>query len=96
VTRYTKGRRLEWKTQRRLEALGYHTLRTAGSHGPFDVHAWSKREAYYIQVKANKGPDKKELRKLALTPVPPGAEKQIWIWRDYKPEPEIIEVGGET
>ena len=93
MSNYAKGRRLEWKTQRLLEDAGFSTMRTAGSHGPFDVHGWTKFDAVYIQVKANRKPSPSERRKLSLTDVPPWAKKFIWVWHDYKKEPEVIEVG---
>ena len=37
---YLAGRKKEWKVQEALEAEGYMTFRTAGSHTPVDVLAF--------------------------------------------------------
>ena len=42
---YQAGRRFEYESMRRWEAKGYETMRTAGSHGAFDVVAvrWDRK-----------------------------------------------------
>lgn len=37
---YLAGRRFEYEVMRAYEEMGYKTLRTAGSHGEFDVVAY--------------------------------------------------------
>lgn len=37
---YLSGRRFEYDTMKRWKAKGYEVLRTAGSHGAFDVIAY--------------------------------------------------------
>lgn len=37
---YLRGRRLEWQVKKDLEAEGWIALRTAGSHGHWDVIAF--------------------------------------------------------
>lgn len=37
--RYTAGRAFEYKTKAHWEGLGYTVIRSAGSHGPFDLVA---------------------------------------------------------
>ena len=34
---YLAGRRLEWQRKKHYENMGYTVLRSAGSHGPFDL-----------------------------------------------------------
>lgn len=34
---YLRGRRLEWQVKTDMEKLGWIALRTAGSHGPWDI-----------------------------------------------------------
>lgn len=36
---YLRGRRLEWQVKKDYEAAGYKVMRTAGSHGDFDLIA---------------------------------------------------------
>ena len=54
VKAYLKGRRIEYKCKRELEELGYTVLRSAGSHGPFDLIAIhpAMKTILLIQVKA--------------------------------------------
>ena len=37
---YRRGRQLEWQVRKDLENMGYHAMRTAGSHGEFDIIAY--------------------------------------------------------
>jgi predicted RNA binding protein YcfA (HicA-like mRNA interferase family) len=39
MTNYTRGRAKEYRVAKRLRAQGWTVLRTAGSHGPFDLIA---------------------------------------------------------
>lgn len=49
---YLAGRRLEYDLMRLYEERGFSTLRTAGSHGAFDVIAYDeKRKPVFIQCK---------------------------------------------
>jgi hypothetical protein len=50
--KYLSGRRLEYESMRRWETKEYHCMRTAGSHGQFDVIAirW-ERKPEFIQCK---------------------------------------------
>lgn len=51
ITPYERGRRMEQQAVEDLRKLGYEAQRTAGSHGPFDVVAWSAGFVWLIQVK---------------------------------------------
>ena len=90
-TNYRKGRRLEYKTMRVLERAGYETLRTAGSHGLFDVVAFSSVNVRCVQVKGNNYVSALEREKLELLRLPDNCTKEIWRWPDRAREP-IIEV----
>jgi hypothetical protein len=49
---YRAGRRLEYECMRRWEEKTYHCMRTAGSHGLFDVIAIkAERRPEFIQCK---------------------------------------------
>lgn len=48
---YAAGRRAEYKCIEHLREEGWPAVRTAGSHGPFDVVAWSGKHILLIQVK---------------------------------------------
>jgi len=53
MTRYQKGRSLEYYVKRRLESEDYLVMRTAGSHSPFDlicVNMDGSGEVLFVQV----------------------------------------------
>ena len=90
MTNYERGRRAEYRTMRRLEEEGYHTARMAGSHGPFDVHAYDAQGFVLVQVKyGNRWPGPEEMESIELEPVPPNAKKQVWLWRKGARAPEV-------
>ena len=55
---YESGRRQEYQVRNKWRELGYMVLRTAGSHGPFDLVAIhpQRDEILLIQVKRVGGP----------------------------------------
>lgn len=55
-TPYQAGRYYEYQCAKQLRAAGYEAVRTAGSHGPFDVIAWNNDELKLVQVKKASGP----------------------------------------
>jgi len=50
-TPYEAGRRAEYAAIAQLRIEGYQAVRTAGSHGPFDIVAWKDRDLLFVQVK---------------------------------------------
>ncbi len=82
MTKYAKGRRLEWKTRDVLVSEGYQVARMAGSKGPVDIIAWNGQETLFIQVKANNPPGPGERDVLRTLPVPPHSRVQFWVWKD--------------
>ena len=51
---YIRGVNLERLLMSQLRARGYKVMRSAGSHGLIDVHAWNATESLYYQVKSGK------------------------------------------
>lgn len=88
---YVSGRAKEYQTKKALEKLGYGCTRASGSHGPFDIIAYSKSEIRFIQCKKQ---DKavgniekayaEDLKKMRLQEVPPGSKKELWIYTNRK------------
>jgi Holliday junction resolvase-like predicted endonuclease len=82
TTRYTRGRDSEYRAQRDLEAEGYTTFRTAGSHGEADIIALNDKEIRLIQIKTYQkratgyGDD---IAHLADLVTPPNASRELWI-----------------
>lgn len=68
---YLRGRRLEWQVQKDLEKAGWHAVRTAGSHGAYDIIAFKYLSSgtlhlRCIQCKTAKGVTEASLKKLML------------------------------
>jgi len=86
---YDRGVEKERKAQEQLEEVGYETMRTAGSHGLFDVIAYGPSNARFIQVKRVKQDQswKSEYdnakEKLETLPEINPVSVEIWIWEDY-------------
>jgi Holliday junction resolvase len=94
MNNYRRGRAKEYQTQRLLEASGYFTVRSAGSHSPVDILAFSSLGARLIQVKlgsANVSPHEREV--LKNLPRPANCTVEIWRWKDRVREPMIERVG---
>ena len=67
-----------------MEALGYFTIRAAGSKGKTDVLCWDDRQYIHIQLKSFKtkpGSYAAELDRLRAVPVPPNGSREFWIWK---------------
>lgn len=51
-TNYERGRALEYKIKAQLEEQGYAVMRSAGSHGPYDLIALDRTgKVRFIQLK---------------------------------------------
>lgn len=62
-TNYLRGRNFEYKVKKYLQEQGYHVLRTAGSHGMYDLIAIKfelQPSIIFIQCKARLGSSRKE------------------------------------
>lgn len=73
-TPYTAGRRAEYAAIKQLRQEGYAAVRTAGSHGPFDIVAWNTQRVILIQVKKVKAP-------LDIKPALAKAKAEMWTGR---------------
>ncbi len=88
-----KGTRLERAAKRRLEEKGYVVIRSAGSHGPFDLVALKSRtpdagttlgglgesdEVLCVQVKANRKPTKVQVEAMSNLHV----ASEVWVHKD--------------
>ena len=73
MSNYTAGRAKEYKVMKFLDKQGYTTLRTAGSHGDWDVLAYKEGDCVeVVQVKYNKEgmPTKNELIRFETAALP--------------------------
>ena len=93
-----KGRRLEHKTIRVLEAAGYDCTRAAASKGTWDIVAMNEDNLRLIPGQANHPPGPKERQSLAGAKAPPLASREFWVWKDNVREPliKILLKGGRS
>jgi len=84
-----KGTRLEHKTMRVLEGLGYDCSRSAASRGTWDVVAIGAEDFRLVQVKANRRPGAEEMERIRTAVVPDNCTREIWVWKDRIKQPEI-------
>lgn len=89
---YTKGYRSERRVIRDFGRCGYQCMRSAGSHGPFDIIAWNSSALVFIQVKAGGDLSPAELEILRAIPTPPHSRKLIIRFRDRVAMPDVTEV----
>lgn len=87
-----KGRRLEHRSRRLLEAAGYAVVRAAGSLGTWDLVGLSPAGVALVQVKANRPPSPADLEGLRDFPAPPNTVKLVHVWRDRQRAPDIREL----
>ena len=75
----SKGTRIERQLIEHLETNHNPTrcIRSAGSHGPFDIVAFSNFEVGLYQVKANHNPTREEFLAMQQFPVPYGVVKSF-------------------
>jgi len=92
MTAYRKGARREHATMRLLEADGYVCIRAAGSHGAFDVVAFSAADVVLVQVKSNRWPGTAEMAALRAFPTPPHTRKEAHRWRAGTRTPDVRRV----
>lgn len=84
-----KGTRLEHKTMRRLESVGYCCTRAAASLGAWDVIAIGPHDVRLVQVKSNRWPGSVEMEALELFQCPAEVSKEVWRWNDHARDPMI-------
>jgi len=84
MTNYRRGYDAERKAKEKLEGEGYYVMRSAGSHGQFDLIAIGSMEVLAIQVKRSKVNKihYPEMDELKFWIFPPIVHKQFWVWLD--------------
>lgn len=95
ATNYSKGRAYEYKAKKLLEEQGYTVLRTAGSHGPWDILAFRDpcEPVRCIQIKSVKS--ERQRKKLLgdfldtildLDETEPNRtwKPELWVWQARK------------
>jgi len=91
---YPKGYKRELIAKKILEAQGYNVIRSAGSHGPWDLVAYKDREIRFIQIKSYRpGPASRE--KMLQGPGGPlDVSREVWVYRKREGF-EVYNHGGD-
>lgn len=82
ATHYEHGRAAEYACMRELAAEGWSVARMAGSHGAFDVIAWSADRTRFIQLKTfiDRCPSfKEDITKMTDTVLPHCGVAELWV-----------------
>jgi Holliday junction resolvase len=81
---YSTGYRAEREAGKILEQEGYYVIRSAGSHGVFDLAGFSKRGVRLISVKVIGYNEKrifgKHQEEIKSFPVFPFVQKELWVY----------------
>jgi len=77
MTRYQKGRRLEYRVKELLEREGYFVIRSSGSHTPVDIVAINESEVVLIQC-CTKKDKKRKARELSQVVSPRCVRKMVF------------------
>lgn len=89
---YSRGRIKEWEVMKTLGAAGYRCVRSAGSHGPWDVCAVGPMDTILVQVKLSKtgyvAPS--EVSDFKEMPTSKWTRKEVWVFTKHKRYPEVI------
>ncbi len=94
MTAYRRGARLEYLARDRLRQQGYVVVRSAGSHGPFDLIAVNAQRVLLIQVKQKGQSVRLALEHLAAVHTPHSVRKQVWVY--HRGQWRVIDANGDT
>jgi len=89
---YAKGRRFEYRAKEKLEKAGFYVMRSAGSHGVFDLLAVKPGVVLGVQCKENGRLTKAEFKEImttaeryGITPILAYKENRTVVFRELKP-----------
>ena len=75
---YRAGTRLEYLAAKELRAQGYAVVRSAGSHGPWDITAVGLGHIKLIQIKAAGAADEQARSLLSSFSAPGCVRRELW------------------
>jgi Holliday junction resolvase-like predicted endonuclease len=90
MTNYNRGRAKEYALMKQLKEDGYTVLRSAGSHGDFDVIAYKdKSELHMFQLKYTEGgkPTANELKRFEESPIPESTRAYLVCYKKGQSSP---------
>ena len=90
---YKKGLRNEHRSIAFLEAAGYRCIRSAGSHGEWDIWAVGAHDFVFCQTRTRDWPGPVERQMLAeWGPCPKNTRKLLHRWRNGQRHPDVMEL----
>ena len=92
ATNYDRGRAREYRSMNLIEVAGYEPIRSAGSHGTWDVIGVSDTGILLVQVKLNEKPTPAEYEAMHRAACPPNGKKLLHFYRTGRHLPEIEEL----
>lgn len=88
-----EGYRTERKAMEILRRSDFYVVRSGGSLGPIDLVALRRDAVLLIQCKTNRSPSLEEMECIReYSRALPNARCEVWLFRDYASEPEIVRV----
>lgn len=85
---YKSGYRAELRAMLTLKREGYYPIRSAGSHGKFDIVGIGEKNIKLIQIKRVKFGSKlkfdDEIKIIRKTKVPENAIVELWVWEKIR------------
>lgn len=88
MTKYSQGRKTEYKILHWGGRNGYISCRTAGSHSPWDVILVNEDKVRLIQAKRTKkfypSQIQNDLDKLRTIKTPDNVSQELWVWENRK------------
>lgn len=94
MTNYRQGRAAEYRSIRVLEAAGYRCVRTAGSHGMWDVIGFGPVDCVLVQVKRGGKPAVNQIiseMRDEQTRLPANVRQMIHYWPVRASAPVVYE-----
>ena len=89
-TQYHRGRRKEWDACKRLKEQGYEVVRSAGSHGLWDVCAVGYGFVFLVQVKYGKTWKDANVKRLSNLPTAQAVvQKRVWHYTPGISDPKV-------
>lgn len=101
ATHYSRGRAYEYKAKQELESEGYTVIRSAGSHGPYDLIAFKGSEPVRcVQIKRTTSSAGVRALMNKWKPVQGYTDthyvEELWVWYDGQWNKSRAEMAGSV
>jgi Holliday junction resolvase len=93
---YQRGREAEYRVKDELTRLGFAAVRSASSHGPYDVSGVRSDCVVFVQCKQGERPSPCEYRAIVELPAPELVLRLVVWYPVGRVAPRILWHSGET